>query len=86
LREESRLKSDNGSLVFYVRDPGTGFRVESLPHATISNSPDKPSAHVLLRKKEGMRPGGYGLLMAAGSVDELIYSEVGNEVLLIKYI
>lgn len=38
------------------------------------------------REKEGIRPGGYGLLLAAGTVDELIYSEIGNEVLLIKYI
>jgi DNA-binding response OmpR family regulator len=74
------------ALVFYVRDPGAGFRIESLPHAAISNPPDNPSAHILLRENIGMRPGGYGLLMAAGSVDELIYSEVGNEVLLIKYI
>jgi anti-sigma regulatory factor (Ser/Thr protein kinase) len=33
-----------------------------------------------------LRPGGYGLLLAAGTVDELIYGEVGNEVLLIKYV
>jgi hypothetical protein len=33
-----------------------------------------------------MRPGGYGLLLVSGTVDELIYSEIGNEVLLIKYI
>jgi anti-sigma regulatory factor (Ser/Thr protein kinase) len=40
----------------------------------------------MLREKEGMRPGGYGLLVAAGTVDELLYSEIGNEVLLIKYL
>jgi hypothetical protein len=33
-----------------------------------------------------MRPGGFGILMARGVVDELIYSEVGNEVLMIKYV
>jgi hypothetical protein len=33
-----------------------------------------------------MRPGGYGLLVARGAVDELIYNEIGNEVLLIKYV
>ena len=33
-----------------------------------------------------MRPGGYGLLLAGGTVDELIYSDIGNEVLLIKYV
>jgi hypothetical protein len=32
-----------------------------------------------------MRPGGFGILTAKGIVDELIYSEVGNEVLLIKH-
>ena len=26
------------------------------------------------------------MLLAAGTVDELIYSEIGNEVLLIKYL
>ena len=33
-----------------------------------------------------MRPGGYGLLVASGTVDEMIFSEIGNEVLLIKYL
>jgi DNA-binding NarL/FixJ family response regulator/anti-sigma regulatory factor (Ser/Thr protein kinase) len=74
------------SCVFYVRDPGAGFRLERLKHAAIANPPDDPAAHVLEREKEGMRPGGYGLLMARGTVDELIFNEVGNEVLLIKYL
>jgi hypothetical protein len=38
------------------------------------------------REAQGMRPGGYGLLLAGGTVDELIYSEIGNEALLIKYV
>jgi anti-sigma regulatory factor (Ser/Thr protein kinase) len=33
----------------------------------------------------GMRPGGFGILLAQGVVDELIYSETGNEVLMIKH-
>jgi anti-sigma regulatory factor (Ser/Thr protein kinase) len=33
-----------------------------------------------------MRPGGYGLLLASGTVDELIYNEIGNEAILIKYL
>ena len=73
------------ALVFYLRDPGTGFRPESLAHAAIANPPENPAAHIRVREKQGMRPGGYGLLMAAGTVDELIYSDVGNQVLLIKY-
>jgi anti-sigma regulatory factor (Ser/Thr protein kinase) len=74
------------SMVFYVRDPGAGFRRESLTHAALANPADDPAAHILQREAEGMRPGGYGLLLAGGTVDELIYSEIGNEVLLIKYV
>jgi len=33
-----------------------------------------------------MRAGGYGVLMAKELVDELIYNEKGNDVLLIKYL
>jgi hypothetical protein len=33
-----------------------------------------------------MRPGGYGLLLASGTVDELIRNEIGNEAILIKYL
>ena len=72
--------------MFYVRDPGAGFRRGPLKHAAIANPPDDPVAHVLEREKEGMRPGGYGLLVARGTVDELIFNESGNEVLLIKYL
>jgi anti-sigma regulatory factor (Ser/Thr protein kinase)/CheY-like chemotaxis protein len=73
------------SYVFHVRDPGSGFRPDSLPHAAMANPAEDPSAHARLRDEQGMRPGGYGLLLAGGTVDELIYSEIGNEVLLIKY-
>ncbi len=74
------------STVFYLRDPGTGFHREDLTHAAISNPDSDPIAHVRLRDQQGMRPGGYGLLLAAGTVDELIFSEIGNEVILVKYL
>jgi anti-sigma regulatory factor (Ser/Thr protein kinase)/CheY-like chemotaxis protein len=74
------------SVVFYVRDPGSGFRRESLSHDAMASESHDPLAHIVKREEEGMRPGGYGLLLAAGTVDELIYSEIGNEVLLIKYV
>ena len=74
------------AMVFYVRDPGAGFRRESLDDAAIANPAVDPAAHIKQREAEGIRPGGYGLLLAAGTVDELIYSEIGNEVLLIKYV
>jgi anti-sigma regulatory factor (Ser/Thr protein kinase) len=74
------------AMVFYVRDPGAGFRRESLTPAAIANQAVDPAVHIKQREAEGMRPGGYGLLLAAGTVNELIYSEIGNEVLLIKYV
>ncbi|HEX8797837.1 MAG TPA: ATP-binding protein [Terriglobales bacterium] len=74
------------AMVFYVRDPGSGFRRESLTNAAIANPADDPTAHIVQREAEGLRPGGYGLLLASGTVDELIYNEIGNEVLLIKYV
>ena len=74
------------ALVFYVRDPGAGFRRESLSHAAGTDPSDDPLAHVAQREEDGMRAGGYGLLLVSGIVDELIYSEIGNEVLLIKYV
>lgn len=73
------------AIVFYVRDPGAGFRLDDVPHAAIANPPDEPVAHMQLRETMGMRPGGFGILTAKGIVDELIYSELGNEVLLIKH-
>ena len=33
-----------------------------------------------------MRPGGFGILIAKQLVDELVYNERGNEVVMIKYI
>jgi anti-sigma regulatory factor (Ser/Thr protein kinase) len=74
------------AIVFYVRDPGAGFRRESLGHAAIANPANDSAAHLVKRAEEGMRAGGFGLLLAGGTVDELIYSEIGNEVLLIKYV
>jgi anti-sigma regulatory factor (Ser/Thr protein kinase)/ActR/RegA family two-component response regulator len=74
------------ALVFYVRDPGTGFQTDSIAHSALSNPPDDPTAHLQYRQAASMRAGGYGLLMARNVVDEMMFSEVGNEVLLIKHL
>ena len=68
------------------RHHGSGFRRESLAHAATAGPEDDPAAHIAKREEAGIRAGGYGMLLAAGTVDELIYSEIGNEVLLIKYV
>ncbi len=75
------------TMVFYVADPGRGFRRGgALLHAAVANPPDEPIRHIEIREKAGMRPGGYGILLAQGVVDELIYNESGNEAILIKYL
>jgi CheY-like chemotaxis protein/anti-sigma regulatory factor (Ser/Thr protein kinase) len=69
-----------------VKDPGRGFSREELQHAAINNPADNLLSHVAVREAQGLRPGGFGLLLAKKLVDELIYSEQGNEVLLVKYL
>jgi DNA-binding response OmpR family regulator len=73
-------------LIYHVRDPGKGFSFDFLPHAAISNPPDAPAAHMEYRTAHDLRAGGFGILVTRSLVDELIYNERGNEVLLIKYL
>ena len=74
------------AIVYYVKDPGPGFSPERLPHAAVSNPPEDPLAHTEKRAELGLRPGGFGLLIARRVVDEFLHSERANEVLLIKHI
>jgi DNA-binding response OmpR family regulator len=69
-----------------VKDPGTGFSLEELRHAAAGSSPDDLFSHARVRDEQGMRPGGFGILLAKKLVDELIYNEKGNEVVLVKYL
>jgi DNA-binding response OmpR family regulator len=71
---------------YRIADPGKGFRVEDLSHAALSNPEDDPLLHTEIRKEKGLRPGGYGLFMVRDVVDELLYNEVRNEVVLVKYL
>ena len=57
------------TIVFYVHDPGSGFRWESLEHAAIGNPDGDVARHVKLREQKGMRPGGFGILIAKGVVE-----------------
>jgi anti-sigma regulatory factor (Ser/Thr protein kinase)/ActR/RegA family two-component response regulator len=69
-----------------ISDPGEGFTLDEIPHAAVANPVDDPVRHVEYRDAHGMRPGGFGVLLAQQLVDQLVYSEKGNEVLLIKYL
>ncbi|HTS64836.1 MAG TPA: ATP-binding protein [Candidatus Acidoferrales bacterium] len=69
-----------------IRDPGEGFSLKEIPHAAVSNAPDDPCGHLEHREAQGLRPGGFGILLTQNLVDEVIYSEKGNEVILIKHL
>jgi two-component system, OmpR family, response regulator len=74
------------SVLVHIHDPGSGFSMDFLPHAAISNPDDSPIRHVEIRAEEGKRPGGFGILMTRNLVDELLYNERGNAVLFVKYL
>ena len=73
-------------LLYRIADPGEGFDIDRLRHAAIMNPDDDPMRHLSVREEQGLRPGGFGLAMTRSLVDDLIYNEARNEVLLIKYL
>jgi CheY-like chemotaxis protein len=73
-------------LLYRIADPGEGFDIDRLAHAAISNPADDPLAHDRIRQEMGLRPGGLGLVMTRAFVDEVIYNEKRNEVVLVKYL
>jgi len=74
------------SLIVHIHDPGTGFSLEFLPHAAISNPAGAPTKHVEVREEQGQRPGGFGILMTRNLVDDLLYNERGNAVMFVKHL
>ena len=72
------------ALLFHFRDPGTGFDPAALKHAAVAH--DDVVSHVDRRLEEGLRPGGFGMLLVKQIVDEVIYNERGNEVILVKHL
>jgi anti-sigma regulatory factor (Ser/Thr protein kinase) len=73
------------AIVYYFRDPGPGFQRDRLPHAAASRRPDDIEKAAATREAQGLRPGGFGMLLVRQLVDEVLYNEAGNEVLLIKH-
>jgi CheY-like chemotaxis protein len=73
-------------LLYRIADPGQGFSFEELSHAAVSNPPDSPLEHALVRQERGLRPGGFGLMITQQVVDELLYNEAQNEVVFVKYL
>jgi anti-sigma regulatory factor (Ser/Thr protein kinase)/CheY-like chemotaxis protein len=81
----SRVRTQR-TIVYHIKDPGEGFSRKDLKHAAVTNPPDDPTAHVEIRESQNMRPGGFGMLIASELVDEVIYNQRGNEVILIKHL
>jgi DNA-binding response OmpR family regulator len=73
-------------LLYRIADPGEGFDINRLAHAAISNPDDDPLAHDRVRQEMGLRPGGFGLALTRAMVDDVIYNEKRNEVVLVKYL
>jgi CheY-like chemotaxis protein len=73
-------------LLYRIADPGEGFDISGLAHAAISNPENDPLAHDRVREAMGLRPGGLGLVMTRAFVDDVIYNEKRNEVVLVKYL
>lgn len=69
-----------------ISDPGPGFTLDEISHAAVANPDDDPVRHAAVRDELGLRPGGFGILLAQKLVDQVIYGQDGNEVLLIKYL
>jgi CheY-like chemotaxis protein/anti-sigma regulatory factor (Ser/Thr protein kinase) len=72
-------------LMFRIADPGPGFSFEGLLHAAVGQPESEPIAHMSVREELGIRPGGFGILMAKAGADELLYNEAQNEVMFVKY-
>lgn len=72
-------------LLYRIADPGPGFRFEGLSHSAAVN-PEGAIGSTAVREEKGLRPGGLGLAMVKAFADDLIYNEVQNEVVLVKYL
>lgn len=71
------------TIVYYFKDPGPGFNPRAVTGVATE---DDPIGHLYEREKQGIRPGGFGLMMTKKLVDEVHYNETGNEVILIKHL
>ena len=73
-------------LMYRIADPGQGFSFKGLDHAAVGQPPGEAVAHMAVRDKKGIRPGGFGIVMTKAAADELIYNDKQNEVIFIRYL
>jgi serine/threonine-protein kinase RsbW len=68
-------------VVIKMEDEGEGFAPQNIPDPTRD-----PVKTMQERQEAGKRPGGYGVYLIQKLVDQTIYNEKGNIVLLIKFL
>lgn len=61
-----------------LQDEGRGFDVDALPDVRVD-----PLGNLLERRQLGKRVGGYGLAIVAGLMDDVLFSDKGNTVILV---
>ncbi len=67
-------------IVLKFEDEGEGFNPEKI------RDPSKdPVSHLMKRKEEGKRPGGFGLFLMKNIMDEIVYNERGNICVMTKH-
>jgi anti-sigma regulatory factor (Ser/Thr protein kinase) len=72
-------------VLYYLRDPGVGFDLDTLDHAALNNPKDDPMRHLAVRVEKGLRAGGFGIHLAKELMDDVVYNDLGNEVVILKY-
>lgn len=68
-------------IVIKCEDEGDGFALGNVPDPTAD-----PVKTLQQRQEMGKRPGGYGVYLMQKLVDQVVYNEKGNSVLMIKYL
>lgn len=74
------------AILYSIKDPGEGFDLNAVKHAAFANPSDNPFRHMQVRDEKGMRPGGFGIMLASQVMDELVYNKKHNELIFVKYI
>ncbi|HMG33482.1 MAG TPA: response regulator [Blastocatellia bacterium] len=74
------------AIIYSIKDPGEGFDLRQMEHAAFTNPADNPFRHMQVRQQKGMRPGGFGIMLASQVIDELIYNDRHNELIFVKYL
>jgi anti-sigma regulatory factor (Ser/Thr protein kinase) len=72
-------------LLYYLRDPGMGFDIATVD-CSLNNPPEDPLRHLAIRLEKRLRAGGFGIQIARDVMDEFVYNDIGNEVLIAKYL